>query len=168
MTRRPTLAAVALLAALGAGCAAPSQEPRMDPAAQLAARTTSAQAVARYEQMQLQIRQQLDAALGPHPWKVTGKGDQAGCGGGFTHTGGIVVYLDPWGFDGSLPDTDWPRARQIITTVTAQYGFTQPTLQIDQPGHHETTALDPTLGAQYNFATQIDTSIQVTTGCHRP
>ena len=168
MTRRPTLAVVALLATLSTGCASPSQEPPMDPAARLAARPTSTQAIAHYQQMQQQIRQQLDAAIGPRPWKIDGKGDQAGCGGDFAHTGGIVVFMDPWGFAGSITDADWPRAKQIITTITGQYGFTVPTMQIDRPGDHVTTAVDPTLGAQYNFGTQVNTAFQVTTGCHRP
>lgn len=157
-----------LTALLTTGCGALSQEPPMDPQATLAARPTSAQILARYEEMQKKIRDQLDTALGPFPWKITGKGDHAGCGGNLSNTNGTVVYMDPWGFDGHISDADWPRAKQIITTIATQYGFTAPTLQIDQPGHHETTAVDPVLGANYNFGGQIDTSIQVTTGCHRP
>ncbi|NMI02068.1 LppA family lipoprotein [Pseudonocardia acidicola] len=140
----------------------------MDPQAQLAARPSSQQMITRYEEMQKQIRDQLDAAIGPFPWKITDKGIQAGCGGDLTNTDGVVVYMPMWEFSGNIPDADWPRAKQIVTTITTRYGFTAPTLQIDQPGHHTTTAVDPTLGANYDFGTETNTVLQVTTGCHRP
>lgn len=140
----------------------------MDPAAQLAARPTSAQIVARYDEMQKKIRDRLDTAIGPFEWKIVRDGDNTGCGGNFSNLNGIVVFMKPWGFDSPIPDTNWPRAEQIITSITTQYGFTAPTLQIDQPGHHETTATDPSLGANYRFGTQINTTMQITTGCHRP
>lgn len=167
MTIRVTVALV-LTAVLTAGCTSLSQEPPMDPQATLAARATSAQAVARYEEMQKEIRDHLDTAVGPFRWEVTGKGTRASCGGDLSRTDGVVVYMDPWGFDGHIPDADWARAKEIITTIAARYGFTVPTLQIDKPGHHETTGTDPNIGAQYSFGTQVNTSIQVTTGCHPP
>jgi hypothetical protein len=71
-----------------------------------------------------------------------------------------------WRFDGSVPDGDWPRVRDIATTVAAEYGFTATGMQIDTPGHHRTTAGDPALGALFDFRTQVNTIMQVTTGCH--
>ena len=139
----------------------------MDPSAQLARRPTSAQMVTRYEEMQKKIRDQLDAAIGPFPWRSDDPGDRAGCGGDFTNRGGVVVYLPRWEFTGNIRDADWPRAKEIITTVTAQYGMTTPTLQIDEAGRHTTTGVDPDLGANYDFGTQRNTTMQVTTGCHR-
>lgn len=141
----------------------------MDPKAVLSARLTSAEAVARYEQMQQRIRAQLDKELGPFPWKVVIEGTDAGCGRAFPQElGGIVVYLPSWGFDANIPDDEWPRAKQIVTTIAAQYGFAAPTLQIDKPGKHTTTGADTALGAQYDFGTQVATTLQVTTGCHLP
>ena len=166
--RSRAIAVPALLVALGTGCASRPEETRMDSAAELASRSTSAEAVTRYEQMQKQIRDQLDATIGPRSWKVNRVGDQALCGGRFNNSGGIVVYLPAWGFLGPIPDADWPRAKQVITDIAARYGFTQPTLQIDQPGHHETSSLDPTLGAQFGFVAGGNIDMQATTGCHRP
>jgi hypothetical protein len=161
-----TAAALALLGGLAGGCATPSGGTSMDPQAELDARPRSAEMVSRYEQMQQRIRGRLDAELGPFSWQVRSEGDRAGCGGEFANSAGMVVYLPRWGFDGGISDADWPRARQIVGEITAEYGFTTPTLQIDRPGDHETSAADEALGAQYNFATQANTSIAVTTGCH--
>lgn len=76
--------------------------------------------------------------------------------------------MPPWGFDAGIPDAVWPRAKQIITEITAEYGFETPTLQIDEPGRHRTTGADLELGAHYEFVTEINTVMQVTTGCHLP
>jgi hypothetical protein len=164
-TRR-TAAALALLAGLAGGCTTPSGGTSMDPQADLAARPRSAEMITRYEEMQQRIREQLDAELGPFSWEVRSEGDRAGCGGEFANSEGVVVYLPRWGFDGNISDADWPRAKQIVNRITSEYGFTTATLQIDRPGDHETSAADLALGAQYNFATQGNTSLAVTTGCH--
>ena len=59
------------------------------------------------------------------------------------------------------------RVRQLVVGIVAEYGFTIPTLQIDYPGHHESDARDPVLGARFAFGTEGFTDMQVTTGCHR-
>jgi Lipoprotein confined to pathogenic Mycobacterium len=165
-TRRRA-AALALLAGLLAGCTTPSGGNGMDPAVELAARPSSHEMITRYEQMQQRIRDRLDTELGPFQWVVDPDGgDQAGCGGRFSNLTGVTVYLPPWAFDDAIPDRDWPRAKQIVTEITAEYGFGTPTLQVDKPGQHSTSAADAVLGAQYNFGTQKATSMQVTTGCH--
>ena len=139
----------------------------MDPKAVLAARPTSAQAVARYEQMQQRMRTRLDAELGPFRWRQVIAGEDGGCGAAFPpELGGVVVYLPSWGFDANIPDDQWPRAKEIVTAIAAEYGFTTPTLQVDEPGRHTSTGADTLLGAQYDFGTQAATSLQVTTGCH--
>jgi len=112
----------------------------MDPQTGLDARPRTGEMVARYEQMQQRIRDQLDAELGPFPWQVRSEGDRTGCGGEFADSAGVVVYLPRWGFEGGIPDADWPRAKQIVTEITAEYGFTTATLQIDRTGDHETSA----------------------------
>lgn len=168
-------AAATALACVLAACAAPSPGPTgtpsgpapADPGATLAARATSAEAVARYEQMEQHLRAALDGALGPLPWAPENDGDQAGCDAPFTGLDGRVVYLQPWRFTRPVSDADWPRVEQIVTGVIAGYGFTTPTLQVDSPGHHESDHLDPALGARFTFGTQGYTDMQVTTGCHR-
>jgi hypothetical protein len=48
--------------------------------------------------MQKRIRDELDAAIGPFPWKVTGKGDHASCGGD------LGISPSPW---------HWVQARDL-------------------------------------------------------
>ena len=67
----------------------------MDPQTGLDARPRTGEMVARYEQMQQRIRDQLDADLGPFPWQVRSEGDRTGCGGEFA-------------------DPDWHRDRPTI------------------------------------------------------
>lgn len=169
-----TAAVLAALAVLLAGCglqpsdspADLSEEDRVNRQAELAARPSLEAVVARYEQMQATIRDRLDAELGPFDWRIVREGDEGTCAGTFPGMGGVTRNLPPWGFDAGIPDADWPRAEQIITETVTEYGFETPTLQIDEPGRHKTTAADVELGAQFDFGTQVNTTMQVTTGCH--
>ncbi len=160
-----TLAVVALLTA----CTGPSpQEERMNAEAELAARPTSEAILDRYSEMQQRIRDTLDTELGPFDWSVRRDGAEGTCGGEFSGIGGRNVYMAPWGFDSNIPDDQWPRARQIFADIAAEYGFVPAGLQIDEPGRHSTNGVDEALGAQYRFGTNVNTTMQITTGCHLP
>lgn len=164
------LAAVLSLGLTGvlAGCAPSEGKPAVkDPQAELDARPTSQEITARYEQMQQRIREQLDAELGPFTWGVRSAATESTCSPEFSGLNGTEVTMPRWGFDGGIPDTDWSRAKQIVTDIIAEYGFTTPTLQIDRPGDHETSAADLALGAQFWMGTEVNTLIRVHTGCHR-
>lgn len=160
-----------LLTGLLGGCGSPgarTEEP-MDPRAELASRPSSEEVVARYEEMQQRIRDRIDAEIGPFGWYRVRDTSFSTCGFDFPHDlGGQTVGIGPWGFDSGIPDADWPRAQQAITEITAEYGFTELGVQINAPGRHKTTGADPVLGAYYEFGTEINTTMQITTGCHRP
>jgi hypothetical protein len=166
-TRRAAsaLAALTLLTAAAlAGCSSgPSREDIME---RLTTGPTLEQAAARYEEMQQRVRDRLDAEIGPFDWGVRREGSESLCGNQFNGLDAYRMYMPPWGFDGGIPDADWPRAQQVISEVTAEYGFGTPTLQIDEPGRHQTSSADLETGAQYGFRTQVNTTMQVTTGCH--
>lgn len=166
--RRARALLLAVLVALATGCApsGPTEEELVDMRAELAARPSLEEAVARYEQMQQLIRDRLDTEIGPFDWRTVLEGSEGGCGFLFPDMGGTSLGLPAWGFDAGIPDADWPRAKQIITEITTGYGFDTPTLQIDQPGRHRTTSADTTLGAQFIFSAEGLSTMQVTTGCH--
>jgi Lipoprotein confined to pathogenic Mycobacterium len=155
-------------AGLVAGCGQRGEGKKVeDPQAELDARPTSLEVTARYEEMQQRIRERLDAEFGPFAWKIFRPASESTCAPEFSGLGGKEVWMPSWGFEGAIPDADWSRAKQIVNEIIAQYGFTSPTLQIDRPGDHETSAADLTLGAQFNLGTAGNTTMQVTTGCHR-
>lgn len=156
------IAPIAALAFLLPACGAP------DPAATLAARPAAPAAVQRYEQMQKEIRYQLDAALGPFPWRVLSDAARTPCPAPFAATNGVVVMLRTWGFDGGVPDAEWAQARGIIADVVVRYGFPTPAQPVDEPGRHESDATGPQDGATITFHTDGTSVMQVTTGCHRP
>jgi len=161
------LVLLATLVVLLNACSSP--EDTMDPAVELAARPTSEQMLTRYEQMYRDIQDRLDTEIGPFEWYQTREGGQAGCGTAFpAELGGRTVALPSWGFNGNIVDQDWARARDIITAVTVEYGFASGGVQIDEPGRHTLNAFDTTLGAYFTFGTDINTSMQTTTGCHLP
>lgn len=167
--RSARLAAALVVVALLTACTGPSpQEERMNAEAELAARPTSEQILDRYSEMQQRIRDTLDSELGPFEWSVRRTGAESNCAYQFPGLGGRNVFMDPWGFDGNIPDDQWPQARQIFADIAAEYGFATAGLQIDEPGRHSTGGVDETLGAQYRFGTNVNTTMQITTGCHLP
>lgn len=163
------LAMVLALLTLLTACIGPSpQEERMNAEAELAARPTSEEMISRYSEMQQRIRDTLDTELGPVEWSVRRDSAESTCGGDFSAIGGRNIAMAPWGFDGNIPDDRWPRARQIFADIASEYGFAPAGLQIDEPGRHSTNGVDVALGAQYTFGTNVNTSMQITTGCHLP
>ena len=178
-TANPVVTALltALLALLCVGCSTPgqfTQEETMDAQAELAARPTLEETIARYDQMLQRIRDRLDTELGPFTWYEARPRTWGTCGRDFPfQLGGRTTSSPHWGFEGSIPDDQWPRAQRIVADVTAEYGFATAGLQIDtpaapdKPGHHLTGGVDTTLGAHYDFGTNVNTGIGVTTGCHR-
>lgn len=140
----------------------------MDPMAELAARPTLEQTLDRYEQMQQRIFDTLSAELGPYDWRTFSEGSGAGCGEDFpSDSPGETRSLPSWGFEEAISDTDWPRAEQIVTDITAEYGFTPPRTLADRTGQHDIAGVD-TYGGNYQFGTQINTVWRVATGCHLP
>jgi hypothetical protein len=175
-SHRRAAALIGLLLAVSApltGCAvalpAPTtQEAPMDPAAELAARPRLEEVVARYEQMQQRLGDRLDAELGPHAWYQDRDAGDSPCSSPYDDAGGRQWRSGGWKFDGPIPDRDWPRARQILAEITAEYGFTLDGLAVDQPGRHTVNGVDPVLGAHFEFGSQDHTRIYVKTGCHLP
>ena len=175
MTTPPRTRLAALTALLPAllvtvALSACTPEEPVDPAAELAARPTYEHMIDRYTQMQQQIRDRLDAEFGPFTWQQFDDGNIGGlCGNDFPYQfGGKSGSLPLWGFDGVIPDTDWPRARQIITETITEYGFVPAGLQLDEPGHHILNAFDTTLGAHFSYGSQINTTTRTRPGCHLP
>ncbi len=148
----------------GGGRIVPEQEEEQVDVVDVAERAGLAEVVTRYEQMQQAIRERLDAELGPFAWEQSRPDSRSPCGA--NGPGGDRMYLGAWRFDGHIPDQDWPRARDIVLGAAAEYGFTTPGMQIDTRGQHRTTVADPALGALVDFRTQVNTILQVSTGCH--
>lgn len=168
-TRPARLAAALAIVSLLAACTGPPpQEQHMNAETELAARPTSEVMISRYSEMQQRIRDALDTELGPFQWSMLRDGAEGTCGGEFSGIGGRNVYMAPWGFEGNIPDDQWPRARQIFADIAAEYAFVPAGLQIDEPGRHSTNGVDETLGAHYSFGTNVNTSMQIATGCHLP
>jgi hypothetical protein len=161
-----SLAAIVAAVVLLVGCAGGSDEERL---AELAARPSMEEMVARYEVMLARIAQRLSDELGPYPWERYDNASSAGCGFDFPPgSGGDTRSLRDWQFDGNISDADWPRAEQIVREVVVEYGFTPFPGAVDRPGHHITNAADTELGASFRLGTQVNTSMGLATGCHLP
>jgi hypothetical protein len=121
------------------------------------------------------IRDRLDNELGPFPWFEADPRSLNTCGRDFPfQLGGRTTSSPLWGFQGNIPDDQWPNAQCIVADITTEYGFATMGLQIDtpatpdKPGHHVTGGVDTALGAYYDFSTNVNTSIRVSSGCHLP
>ncbi|OLT14076.1 hypothetical protein BJF78_19905 [Pseudonocardia sp. CNS-139] len=146
----------------------------MDTRAELAARPSIEEINTRYDEMLRQIRDRIDTEFGPRSWYEALPRSWGACGGEYGGLGAVNSSSPTWAFDGNIPDGTWPQARQIVADITAAHGFATAGLQIDtpaspgEPGNHQTGGVDSGLGASYTFGTYVNTSIQVTTGCHLP
>jgi hypothetical protein len=176
-TADPILAALiaTLVALLCVGCSIPgqlAQEGTMDAQAELTARPRLEEMVARYDEMLQRIRDRMDAELGPFTWFEHRPRSWGTCGSDFPfQLGGRTTSSPLWVFEGNIPDDQWSRAQHIVADVTAEYGFATAGLQIDTPatpGHRVTGGVDTTLGAYYDFSTNVNTTLRVTSGCHLP
>jgi predicted LppA-like lipoprotein len=177
--RRTAPVVAALLAALlCVGCSTPGQLTQgeaMDAQAELAARPRLEEMIVRYDEMLQRIRDRLDAELGPFTWFEHRPRTWNICGSEFpVELGGRTTSSPLWAFEGNIPDDRWPRAQRIVADIAAEYGFATAGLQIDtpatpgKPGRHVTGGVDSTLGAYYDFGTNVNTSIRVDSGCHLP
>ena len=163
--RRPTrsVAAATLLAlALATGCSTPEERA----ASAIATRPSMEATVARYEEMQTRIRAEVDAVLGPRPWRDAGNADLSACGP--AGIGAERRVLPMWTFAGAVPDAQWLRVRDAVTSVAAGYGFTGGGAAADAATSRNLALTDPALEASISVGTQVDTVMQVTTGCHVP
>lgn len=133
--------------------------------ATLAARPTMAEITDRYERMQAELRQRLVDEIGISEWVKRSELSSSGCGDFPDVPTAESRSLGIWGSEGNLPDDKWHRARVIVTEVTGRYGFT-PDFVVDRPGSHTIIGIDD-YGASYDFGTGKNTSISVSTGCHR-
>lgn len=162
------LTVLAALVSTGA-CAAVNGDPPMKTYADLQARPRLEDITARYEQMQLRIRDALDAEFGPLGWYQVRDATPSNCGHDVpAQFGGRTLHLAPWGFDAPIPDQRWPRTTQVVAAITGEYGFATAGLEIDEPRYHLINGVDPALGATYRFGSKKNTTMQVTTGCHLP
>lgn len=162
------LAMVAAAAILAAGCAAQNSEGGTveQQQATLAARPTIDEMTARYERMQAELRQRLVDEIGITDWDKISELSGSGCGDFSDVPTAESRSLTSWGSEGNLPDARWPQAVAIATEVTGRYGFAPPEVVVDRPGSHRIVGTDQ-YGATYKFGTINNTSIGVSTGCHR-
>jgi hypothetical protein len=166
----------ALIALLCVGCSTPGQfteEETMDAQAELAARPRIEEMIGRYDQMLQRVRDRLDAEIGPFAWYESRQRTWSTCGWDFPYQlGGRTTGSPLWMFKGNIRDDEWPRAQRIVAEITAEYGFATAGLQIDttrapgKPGYHVTHGSDARLGAYYDFETNVNTTLRVTSGCH--
>ncbi|MPZ67797.1 MAG: hypothetical protein GEU83_20705 [Pseudonocardiaceae bacterium] len=155
-------------AALTVGCAgqSPGGGTVDEQQATLAARPTIDEMTAQYEQMQAELRQRLVDEIGVTEWVKISELSGSGCGDFSDVPTAESRRLASWGSEGNLPDDRWPQAQAIATEVTGDYGFAPPETIVDRPGSHRIVGTDQ-YGATYEFGTINNTSIGVSTGCHR-
>ncbi|MGH4021415.1 MAG: LppA family lipoprotein [Pseudonocardiaceae bacterium] len=151
----------------GCGTGEPSEGEKMDIRAQLAQRPSLEEITARYERMQAEVRDQISNELGPFEWVNDETRLESFCSGDFSNLGGRTMFLDRWTYEGSIPDSQWPRAVEIVTEITSRYGFGEPNVIVDKPGNHEFSGFDQ-YAANYTFGTAVNTTLTTDTNCHFP
>lgn len=162
-TRRRRIAAALAPLALLTACTLPGAT--MNRAAELAARPTLEDAVARYETLLSEIRDRLDTEVGPLDWATSRPPGGAGCGKDFPNMGGNTATTPLWLGPGNISDQRWPRATQIVIELSRNYGFDITNTVVDRPGNHEISTYDP-YGAYLIFGTAGNTILRIGTGCH--
>jgi hypothetical protein len=162
---------VAVLGAVlfGSGCSVDTEgKDFMDKAhAELMARPSSEEIVARYEAMQAEVRAAVTAAFPTVVWTPGREADWGGCQRPLDHTAGVSHTLRGWDAVGGIADADWPRAVAVVSAITARYGFTGGQVLVGRPRDHEVTYSDP-WGGHFELGTGVNAIISLTTACHLP
>ncbi|MPY99726.1 MAG: hypothetical protein GEU97_17370 [Actinophytocola sp.] len=90
----------------------------------------------------------------------------SGCPGDFSAVleGNVRRYTSGHS-PGNIPDTEWPRAVDLVTDITSNHGFSEPKTVVDRKGDHEIAIYDR-YGAELIFGTAKNTILSLSTGCH--
>lgn len=167
--RVAVVAAMLGVALLGSACSFDSDgKDFMDKAnAELMARPSSEEIVARYEAMQAEVRAAVTAAIPTVVWTPGRDAGSAGCARPLDRTDGEVHFLHGWDAVGGIADADWPRAVAVTAAITAKYGFFAGQNLVNRPRDHEVTFSDP-WGGHFELGTGVNAIISLTTACHLP
>lgn len=163
------LTALAATAALVVGgCdSSPSEDDVNEMFSQLMQRPDLETAQAEYLALLERIRTRLVDDLGIKPFIPAEESVRgAACPGELSEVDEAEVRFYPSAYSrGTISDADWPRAVEIVTSITSKHGFGEPKTVVDRSGDHEVAIYD-TYGAELIFGTAKNTIVGLTTGCH--
>ena len=130
------------------------------------------QAVARYQQMYIAIRDRLSAAFPGMSWSQTLAPSSAACESEFSavdanqpQNDAVTATLGNWNSNIGIPDADWVTASAAVETVTRRYGFGAPKVLANRPGAHG-AQFDDQYQAVLTFDVGRVAGLSFVTGCH--
>jgi hypothetical protein len=163
--------------ALASGCSSPdyiepnpseSTMPTQQQYSELMSRPDIEEVVARYEEMREKIKSRLGSELGIANWEDKQDGRQSGCTNefpGVDSRDAARKFLSFLISSRSVPVEQWSAAKNIVSEIGGQYGFTQAGVNVDKPPHFEFELKDQHK-AQLSLSTEKTTVLSVETGCH--
>jgi hypothetical protein len=138
-------------------------------ATELQARPDIEQTMTKYNQLMTDLKTALTDAGITGAWKTIRHADSGACSdygdAGANELNAENRSTPSWSSTG-IPETDWPRALDILKRVTTAAGFTTIEVPKDEPGNHDLFIQGP-YGAVLDFGTQVNTVMSIRSGCHR-
>jgi hypothetical protein len=140
-----------------------------DAVKELQARPDIEQTMTKYSQLMTDLKDALTEAGVTSTWTTSRHADSGACSDygdeGANDLNAENRSTPIWSSTG-IPETDWPRALDIIKRVTTAAGFTTMEVPQDQPGSHDLFIQGP-YGAVLSFGTRVNTAMSIRSGCHR-
>jgi hypothetical protein len=138
-------------------------------ATQLQARPDIEQTMTKYNQLMTDLKTALTDAGITGAWTEIHAAGEAACSDygdeGANELNAENRSTPSWSSTG-IPETDWPRALEILKRVTRAAGFTTIEVPHDEPGSHDLFIQGP-YGAVLDFGTRVYTVMSIRSGCHR-
>ena len=116
------------------------------------------------------VVQIADAATAIAPelrWEWQDERSQGGCGGAFSKTDGLKIYLQKLVTPVPISDAAWPRVLQAARDIGAPFGITELTVRVDKPGDHD-VVLTSDSGDRIMLGSKVNALISAHTGCRLP
>lgn len=131
------------------------------------------QAVAKYDEMYVKLRNQLTVIVPALTWRQTDDMSSSGCGNEFAAVNAglrtddaVERGLPNWVAIGKIPDEQWSAVQAAADSILRGYGFDSgPIVVKNQPGDHYVTFRAPD-GSEVTFGSAVNTGLTVRTGCH--
>jgi hypothetical protein len=143
--------------------------PRQQQYSELMNRPNIDETIARYEEMRTAIRNELAKEINISQWaKQSGSANYTECAREFPDVDAKDAqkqHPETWYSTVKINPEKWTKAKEIVSSVAATYGFNKVSLVVDRTDDLQFNLTDA-YSAELSFGSAKNTILGLTTGCH--